>query len=408
MSKDTISIGTKVRWKDLPDFRFEQGEWICDNTKPIEEHTGIVIDNEATHGAATLEVLIGVRRTMFIQPWLVEIIGNKEIYKEIADRHIRLKAEKRKANSGWETFIKKEETSNAQFFCDKFLKPRVDEINQLGKLIKSQQNSASLYFQWLKLSIEFEQLCRSPEVTKVISILSKAGLDRPKIEMKWDELFWFEETAIARSRQVLTIEYLNALGNYLAQRVELVYEGKPVVILDAASGVDMRLHGYLKNHLFSLIPGKFKIISVDNFDAKRALMKLYNDKYRTDQQVAIIKACNDSVEDLLKDNGQTIDYESLDVKDALNKYNPDIVITSWMPKDCDFTPYYRDTQSVKEYILIGPECVCGTWNSWHDSTGFRNENILTDCVDLSLNMYSYNRRVNNSFHSIARSFIRNQ
>lgn len=54
---------------------------------------------------------------------------------------------------------------------------------------------------------------------------------------------------------------------------------------------------------------------------------------------------------------------------ALDKYNPDLVICSWIPYEMDFTGEIRATASVQEYIVIGEEGgACGDdWKTW----GFR-------------------------------------
>lgn len=57
----------------------------------------------------------------------------------------------------------------------------------------------------------------------------------------------------------------------------------------------------------------------------------------------------------------------MDYKEALKKYKPDIVISSWMPYTEDWTKDFRTFSSVKEYILIGePDngCCGHPWKMW--------------------------------------------
>ncbi|WP_347490872.1 hypothetical protein [Desulfoscipio sp. XC116] len=54
--------------------------------------------------------------------------------------------------------------------------------------------------------------------------------------------------------------------------------------------------------------------------------------------------------------------------DALKKYSPRLVICSWMPGGCDWTPAFRSAGSVDAYILIGEE----DKNIWGDYPGWRS------------------------------------
>jgi len=55
--------------------------------------------------------------------------------------------------------------------------------------------------------------------------------------------------------------------------------------------------------------------------------------------------------------------EKIDYKNALLKYQPDVVIGSWMPLGTDWTKDFRKTKSVKHYIIIGEVDACcgGDW-----------------------------------------------
>jgi hypothetical protein len=72
---------------------------------------------------------------------------------------------------------------------------------------------------------------------------------------------------------------------------------------------------------------------------------------------------------------------NMSISAALNKYRPDIVISSWMPYMHDWTPIFRGCSSVKEYILIGETdggC-CGSDDTWntenHKRDGFARRNL---------------------------------
>ena len=58
--------------------------------------------------------------------------------------------------------------------------------------------------------------------------------------------------------------------------------------------------------------------------------------------------------------------ENVEIVEALDKYCPDVVISSWMPYQHDWTPLFRACKSVKEYILIGEtdSGCCGSEETW--------------------------------------------
>lgn len=68
--------------------------------------------------------------------------------------------------------------------------------------------------------------------------------------------------------------------------------------------------------------------------------------------------------------------ETLDYRQALQRYQPRIVITSWMPLREDWTQAMRDTPSVQEYILIGETgtgCSGLPWETWGNLFGLMME-----------------------------------
>jgi len=55
--------------------------------------------------------------------------------------------------------------------------------------------------------------------------------------------------------------------------------------------------------------------------------------------------------------------EKLTYGRALKKYSPDVVICSWMPLGTNWTPTFRETESVMHYIQMGEveQCCGGDW-----------------------------------------------
>lgn len=64
-----------------------------------------------------------------------------------------------------------------------------------------------------------------------------------------------------------------------------------------------------------------------------------------------------------------------DAEEALQKYNPEIVLCSWPPKNNDFEHHIFNTNSVQAYILIAShmESVSGNWADYRKQSTFSFE-----------------------------------
>ena len=121
--------------------------------------------------------------------------------------------------------------------------------------------------------------------------------------------------------EIWTKEYINAFGNYLAQRVEELGGTKenPIIILEVGAG-DGRLTHFLQQKMNEKVPDKVRLIASDSGSWEIS---------------------------------PSFPVENINHKEALEKYNPKIIICSWMPNHVDLTKEFRATKSVNEYILIG-------------------------------------------------------
>ncbi|MBA7496077.1 hypothetical protein ES702_06675 [subsurface metagenome] len=162
---------------------------------------------------------------------------------------------------------------------------------------------------------------------------------------KWSEdwHFYFFNKETPRF-ELLNQEFIESLSSYLNTRVEELgaTQEKPVTILDVGAG-DGRLTHFISKSLQTKSLGKFQMIAVD--DGERGI----------------------------KPNFPVEQVSS--VEDALRKHQPDIVICSWMEDGKDWTVFFRNTQSVKEYILIGEPEICGTESSWSEHKGFSKREL---------------------------------
>jgi len=77
-----------------------------------------------------------------------------------------------------------------------------------------------------------------------------------------------------------------------------------------------------------------------------------------------------------EDLGKTvIDVENLDAEKAVQKYQPDIVLFSWIPPGEDLSPALRQN-SVQEYVLVGEE-LSGNDRTWGKNVIF-DKDVMAD------------------------------
>jgi hypothetical protein len=135
--------------------------------------------------------------------------------------------------------------------------------------------------------------------------------------------------------EFLNEEFIDSFSDYLSQRVRELNasEDEPIIVLEVGAG-NGRLSHFLRQKLDFKLPGKVEVVAIDSgqWDIKT-----------------------------------TFPVETLEHVEALRKYQPDIVIFSWMPYEEDVTDDFRATQSVNEYILIGETdggCCGDEWRTW--------------------------------------------
>ncbi len=162
------------------------------------------------------------------------------------------------------------------------------------------------------------------------------GIEHP-LWNKWNDLACNDENPIF---EIWTEEYINALADYLAERVQELggTEENPVVILEVGAG-NGRLTHFLKEKIHQTASQKVKVIASDSG---------------------------------LREIAQNFPVENLSHTDALAVHRPRIVIFSWMPSGEDYTADFRSIPEVDEYILIGEtDGGCsGNDETWGRSTEF--------------------------------------
>lgn len=142
--------------------------------------------------------------------------------------------------------------------------------------------------------------------------------------------------------EIYTQEFIEKFSNFLLEQIkELKKEGQPIIILEVGAG-NGRLTHFLGDKLKEMPSDLAKCIAVDSGESK------------------------------IKEAFLETTIEKIDYKEALKKYKPKIVISSWMPHNEDWTADFRKEDSVEEYILIGEEdggCCGSPIKTWGDYFG---------------------------------------
>lgn len=194
--------------------------------------------------------------------------------------------------------------------------------------------------------IELQKKLCDPSHLPTHAELSKAFTTREEWEHYREDMGFYRQEFF----EVLNEEFINALSNYLTERINF-YDGTaetPITVLDVGAG-DGRLNYFLRKKLEQRPDkSKFRIIATDS--GKWEIKPVFP-------------------------------IENQPRTKALQKYQPTIVLCSWMPSDEDWTVNFRKTPSVKEYILVGEaeSGLCGDkWKTWgvvnHDTWIERPDN----------------------------------
>lgn len=165
---------------------------------------------------------------------------------------------------------------------------------------------------------------------------------------KWTEewhRYFFNNT---RSEfELLTKEFVNALRDYLVQRLKelKISEDQPIKILEVGAGRG-RLAHFLQSALEEAAPGRFSIIATDSGKDART---------------------------------RQVDFPvvKVDLEKSLAQYQPDVVLSSWMPPHVDWTPMFRKQPTVKEYLLIGDWEICGSKSTLGNYKDFSQEKLAS-------------------------------
>jgi len=184
-------------------------------------------------------------------------------------------------------------------------------------------------FKELKLKIESNPLYlpNYNELKEAFSLSDYSDVGKYDMEMAQSYLFIGSDLENVPF-EIWTKEYVEQLGYYTAERFKTLKEKDSNIssIVLEVGARDGRLSYFLNN--FKSKMNSFKDINFVAADNPEKYKKYWN---------------------VLSN----IPLEKTDYKDAIEKFKPALVICSWMPKNEDWTEFFRTKSFIKEYILIG-------------------------------------------------------
>ena len=69
-----------------------------------------------------------------------------------------------------------------------------------------------------------------------------------------------------------------------------------------------------------------------------------------------------------------IPVEQLNIIESIEKYNPNIIISSWMPQE-DWTKVFRESSSIEAFLLIWDNDDCWNNDSWKECNLFKPQEL---------------------------------
>ncbi len=139
--------------------------------------------------------------------------------------------------------------------------------------------------------------------------------------------FFSPETEGAPIFELYTEEYIKKLGEYIQQRAVAYGKGNgQLKVLEVGAGNGKLAHLLRKEIARKGLEGDISVIAVDS------------GKWEETHAIAPISGIN---------------VERMDYNAALQEYMPGMVLCAWMPGGEDWSKAFRDTESVREYVLIG-------------------------------------------------------
>jgi hypothetical protein len=248
----------------------------------------------------------------------------------------------------------KEENTKLLELTKKQLQKTQVRINNLEKLVTA-ENVFTEYLETLQQLGENNSLPSYNDINRIITPFYEFTMGKHgKVYTDYTDTLLLAKISFHHSymtayhledlNEILTKEFINEFGKYLAERIKSIKKekGQIVRIVEIGAG-DGILSYFLRKKLAELSPEDFELIATDKSPQG------YNKEFTV---------------------------EEMDYQTALDELNPDIIISSWMSLNQNWTPAFRQADFVQEYILIGDYSATGGLASYHESS--EGEEAVTD------------------------------
>ena len=151
--------------------------------------------------------------------------------------------------------------------------------------------------------------------------------------------------------QLLNQEFIEWISNELLKVIKEI-SNENIKILEVWAW-NWRLSYFLKKDLIIEKTKKsVEIIATDDFS-------WFTDEFEENCQ-----------SDMFFEKCKWIDVENLNVEKSIKKYNPNIIISSWMPHKEDWTELFRKNENVDAFLIIWNVDECWTDNTWKECDEF--------------------------------------
>jgi len=156
-----------------------------------------------------------------------------------------------------------------------------------------------------------------------------------------------------------------------------------------------KLTRYLGDSALRICPDGDKV-RIANVGAGLGRLKYFVDQAALDMGIDNLDIVDSDYGVMVRDLGLKVPFEVLNetYQQTLRRHKPQIVISSWMDKGSDWTPAFRNTASVEEYVLMGKPGICGTPASWAErKKGFSRHTLYDLCetqVGFRDDLFPYN------------------
>lgn len=153
--------------------------------------------------------------------------------------------------------------------------------------------------------------------------------------------------------QVINKEFIDWLSNEIINKINKINKEK-ITILEVGAW-NGRLSYFLSKEI-NILQNKKKVDSIITDD--------YSWFNKDDENPYFYMKKIDSIK-----------IENYNYEEAIDKFQPDIIISSWMPLNEDWTKKFRESESVENFILIWTYIDCWTVESWDECDNFEWQEI---------------------------------